>query len=94
METQGLSQTTRLIRRNGFYHYRRRVQDEFVAAFGKKEIHRLLGTASLTEAKKRRAVEDLKCDTNGIAGYQAGDDEVFDLSNGHLVNVGHAGELL
>jgi hypothetical protein len=30
----------------------------------------------------------LVVDTNGVAGYQAGHDEVFDLSHGHLVSVG------
>lgn len=57
-----MSQTTHLVRRNGVYHYRRRVPDEFVAVFGRKEIHRSLGTVSLAEAKKRRSVEDLKWD--------------------------------
>jgi hypothetical protein len=62
METQSLSQTTRLIRRNGVYHYRRRVPDELVAAIGRREIHRSLGTTSLTEAKKLRTIEDLTWD--------------------------------
>jgi len=30
----------------------------------------------------------LVVDTNGIAGYQAGHDAVFDITSGHLVNVG------
>ena len=62
METQGLSQTTRLIRRKGVYHYRRRVPDAFVEMFGKREIHQSLETDNLTQAKRRRAVEDLKWD--------------------------------
>lgn len=63
METQGLSQTAHLVRRNGVYHYRRRVPDALVEAFGRKEVHRSLCTTSLAEAKKRRAVEDLKWET-------------------------------
>src|SRR5882762_5344879 len=62
METLSLSQTTRLIRRKGIYHYRRRVPDDLVAAIGRREIHRSLGTSSLTEAKKLRTIEDLKWD--------------------------------
>ena len=58
-----MSQTAHLIRRNGVYHYRRRVPDALVEAFGRKEVHRSLGTTSLAEAKKRRAVEDLKWST-------------------------------
>jgi integrase len=72
METHSLSQTTRLIRRNGIYHYRRRVPDDLVAAIGRREIHRSLGTASLTEAKKLRTMEDLKWDARfHAAGGQA-----------------------
>jgi integrase len=62
METHPLSQTTRLTRRNGIYHYRRRVPAEVVSAIGRHEIHKSLGTASLAEAKKLRALEDLKWD--------------------------------
>jgi hypothetical protein len=81
METQGLSQTTRLIRRNGVYHYRRRVPDAFVEVFGKREIHVSLGTDNLAQAKRRRAVEDLKWDAqfevaeqrlNGTSPQQTG----------------------
>ncbi len=57
-----MSQTTRLTRRNGIYHYRRRVPAELVSAIGRHEIHKSLGTASLAEAKKLRALEDLKWD--------------------------------
>jgi hypothetical protein len=60
METQSLSQTTRLIRRNGIYHYRRCVPDDLVAAIGRREIYQSLATTSLTEAKKIRTIEDLK----------------------------------
>lgn len=62
METQSLSQTTRLIRRNCIYHYRRRVPDDLVAAIGRHEIHHSLGITSLTEAKKLRTIEDHKWD--------------------------------
>ena len=62
METQSLSQSARLIRRNGVYHYRRRVPDALVNTIGKREIHRSLGTANLNEAKKRRAIEDIRWD--------------------------------
>src|SRR5579862_8787319 len=69
METQSLSQSARLIRRNGVYHYRRRVPDALVENIGKREVHRSLGTTSLAEAKKRRAVEDIRWD----ARFQAAD---------------------
>jgi hypothetical protein len=62
METQRLSQTTRLTRRKGVYHYRRRVPDPLVATIGKREIHQSLDTSSLAEAKRRRALEDIRWD--------------------------------
>jgi integrase len=52
-----------LCRRNGVYYYRRRVPLELVQAFGKNTIQFSLGTTNLTEAKKRRAAEDLKWTT-------------------------------
>jgi len=63
MGMKKVSQTYHLIRRNGTYQYRRRVPLELVAVIGKKEIQFSLGTSNLTEAKKRRAVEDLKWST-------------------------------
>jgi hypothetical protein len=62
METQSLSQSARLNRRNGVYHYRRRVPDALIENIGKREVHRSLGTTSLAEAKRRRAVEDIRWD--------------------------------
>jgi hypothetical protein len=53
-------QTNHLIRRDGIWYYRRRVPHAMQATFGKKEIQLSLGTPDLAEAKKRRAVEDLK----------------------------------
>ena len=55
-----VSQTYHLHRRNGVWHYRRRVPSQLVATVGKKLVQFSLGTASLNEAKKRRAAEDLK----------------------------------
>ena len=55
-----MSQTYHLHRRNGVWHYRRRVPSQLVATVGKKLVQFSLGTASLNEAKKRRAAEDLK----------------------------------
>lgn len=57
-----MSQTTHLLRRKGVYHYRRRVPPDLAAAIGCREIHRSLGTSSLADAKKLRALEDLKWD--------------------------------
>jgi integrase len=48
-----------LSRRNGVYHYRRRVPTHLVEALGKKTIQFSLGTSNLSEAKKRREAEDL-----------------------------------
>jgi uncharacterized protein DUF6538 len=60
LESQDVSQTHHLIRRNGVWYYRRRVPQAFQSVLGKKEIHVSLGTNNLPEAKKLRAVEDLK----------------------------------
>jgi hypothetical protein len=49
-----------LCRRNGVFYYRRRVPTHLVHTFGKKTIQFSLETSSLSEAKKRRAAEDLK----------------------------------
>jgi integrase len=58
-----MSQTYHLLRRNGVWSYRRRVPTHLVEAFGKEIIQFSLATRSLTEAKKRRAAEDLKWST-------------------------------
>jgi integrase len=52
-----------LCRRNGVFYYRRRVPTHLVGALGKKTIQFSLGTTNLSEAKKRRAAEDLKWST-------------------------------
>jgi integrase len=52
-----------LCRRNGVFYYRRRVPMHLVEALGKKTIQFSLGTSNLSEAKKRRAAEDLKWTT-------------------------------
>lgn len=57
-----MSQTARLVRRKGTYHYRRRVPDALVAVIGKREVHHSLGTSNLSEAKKRRTLWDLRWD--------------------------------
>ena len=58
-----MSQTYHLIKRNGVWSYRRRVPTHLVRLLGKKTIQFSLHTASLKEAKKRRAAEDLKWST-------------------------------
>jgi DNA gyrase/topoisomerase IV subunit A len=52
-----------LTKRNGVFYYRRRVPLHLVEGFGKSIIQFSLQTSSLKEAKKRRAVEDLKWTT-------------------------------
>ena len=52
----------RLLRRKGVYYYRRRVPLHLVKVIGKQFIQRSLSTTSLAEAKKRRALNDLKWD--------------------------------
>lgn len=58
-----VSLTHHLIRRNGVWHYRRRVPTSLVKTLGKNIIQFSLGTPHLKEAKKRRAAEDLKWST-------------------------------
>jgi integrase len=58
--SQDVSQTNHLIRRSGVWYYRRRVPKALHAKLGKKEIQLSLGTSKLADAKKLRAVEDLK----------------------------------
>jgi integrase len=60
---KAVSQTYHLLRRNGVWYYRRRVPGPLVQTFGKHFVQRSLGTTSLAEAKKLRAVEDLKWTT-------------------------------
>ncbi len=55
-----MSQTNHLIRRNGTWYYRRRVPLALVENIGSKFIQFSLHTTDLNEAKKRRAVEDIK----------------------------------
>ena len=55
-----MSQTNHLIRRNGTWYYRRRVPLALVEHIGSKFIQFSLHTTDLNEAKKRRAVEDIK----------------------------------
>ncbi|HEY6702095.1 MAG TPA: DUF6538 domain-containing protein, partial [Pseudolabrys sp.] len=52
-----------LTKRNGVFYYRRRVPLHLVESFGKSIIQFSLQTSSLKEAKKQRAVEDLKWST-------------------------------
>jgi integrase len=52
-----------LTKRNGVFYYRRRVPLHLVESFGKSIIQFSLQTSSLKEAKKQRAVEDLKWTT-------------------------------
>jgi hypothetical protein len=62
-DTQGtifVSQTNHLSRRNGTWYYRRRVPLTLVKHIGSKFIQFSLHTTDLNEAKKRRAVEDIK----------------------------------
>jgi hypothetical protein len=54
-----VSATHLLILRKGVWYYRRRVPNALIPTFG-KIIQFSLHTTSLKEAKKRRAVEDLK----------------------------------
>jgi hypothetical protein len=60
---KAVSQTYHLNRRNGVWHYRRRVPTALAESIGKRFIQFSLGTADLKEAKKRRAAEDLKWST-------------------------------
>jgi hypothetical protein len=52
----------RLQRRNGVYHYRRRVPLQLVEKFGKKFVQVSLHTTILKEAKKLRTLRDLEWD--------------------------------
>jgi hypothetical protein len=58
-----MSQTNHPTDRDGTWYYRRRVPVGLVQSFGKKVIQFSLGTTELSEAKKRRAAEDLKWTT-------------------------------
>jgi len=55
-----VSQTNHLVRRKGTWYYRRRVPLALVGTIGSKFIQFSLHTTDLVEAKKRRAVEDIK----------------------------------
>ncbi len=66
-----MSQTERLIRRNGIWHYRRKVPSHLVEAIGRREIHHTLGTSKLKEARRLRAVEDIAWDSR----FRAASDE-------------------
>lgn len=66
-----VSQIYHPVRRNGVWHYRRRVPTALVGSFGKRFIQFSLGTASLKEAKKRRAAEELKWTTQFEAAEKA-----------------------
>src|SRR5436190_776405 len=76
-----VSATHHLIQRNGVWNYRRRVPTALVEALGKRTIQFSHATTKLAEAKKRRAVEDLKWDLqfealaaqqqNAEAGHQS-----------------------
>jgi hypothetical protein len=63
METRSLSQTERLIRRKGIWHYRRRVPNHLTKAVGRREIHQSLGTSNLKEARRLRTHQDLVWDS-------------------------------
>jgi hypothetical protein len=54
---KAVSQTCHLNRRNGVWHYRRRVPVALAKSLGKTFVQFSHGTASLKEAKKRRALE-------------------------------------
>lgn len=58
-----MSQTERLIRRNGIWHYRRRVPRHLVDVLGRQEVHHSLGTSCLKEVRKLRTAEDLAWDS-------------------------------
>lgn len=60
---QKVSSKHHLSRRDGIFYYRRRVPTHLVKALGKKTIQFSLETSNLSEAKKRRAAEDLKWST-------------------------------
>ncbi|MCK1266534.1 hypothetical protein IVB44_11390 [Bradyrhizobium sp. 49] len=55
-----MSSTYHLFKREGVWNYRRRVPTALIPLLGKKTIQFSLGTSDLKEAKKRRALEDLK----------------------------------
>ncbi|MBR1149853.1 site-specific integrase [Bradyrhizobium sp. JYMT SZCCT0428] len=55
-----MSSTYHLFKREGVWNYRRRVPTALIPLIGKKTIQFSLGTTDLKEAKKRRALEDLK----------------------------------
>src|ERR1035437_3676448 len=57
---KAMSSKYHLYKREGVWNYRRRVPTALIPSFGKKTIQFSLGTSDLKEAKKRRALEDLK----------------------------------
>src|SRR6266404_4749828 len=57
---KAMSSTYHLFKREGVWNYRRRVPATLIPLIGKKTIQFSLGTSDLKEAKKRRALEDLK----------------------------------
>jgi integrase len=59
---KAMSSTYHLYKREGVWNYRRRVPTALIPVIGKKTVQLSLGTSNLKEAKKRRALEDLKTD--------------------------------
>jgi integrase len=77
--------TNHLINRNGVWYYRRRVPDAAVAAVGKRMVQFSLGTGLLKEAKKLRAVEDLKWATRFEVASGTSDSAITDSQVMRLV---------
>jgi hypothetical protein len=57
---KAVSANLHLMRRNGVYHYRRRVPDSGIAALGRKVIQFSLQTHDRREARRRCEIEDIK----------------------------------
>lgn len=57
-----MADTLHLERRQGVYHYRRRVPDDLVSVIGKKTIKESLKTKSIAKARKTRNLLDVKWD--------------------------------
>jgi integrase len=66
-----VSQSQHLLRRNAVYYYHRRVPLPLVQKLDRKVILFSLGTKDLKEAKRRRAIEDLKWDAQFEAAGMA-----------------------
>jgi hypothetical protein len=65
-----MSDSYRLVCRNGTWYYRRRVPDHLVTALSKAVVQVSLNTRSKAEAKKRRTIQDIEWDARFAAMEQ------------------------